>query len=47
MWYLFLQMWLWLLAAFLMGWFTHWIYSRESADKSPTEPSAHDRSTEY
>lgn len=24
MWYLFLQIWVWLVAAFALGWFTHW-----------------------
>ncbi len=35
MWYLFLQIWGWLLAAFVLGWFAHWIYIRRPAGQSP------------
>lgn len=27
MWYLFLQIWVWLLAAFVLGWVSHWLLS--------------------
>ncbi|MEO0367834.1 MAG: hypothetical protein AAF197_03505 [Pseudomonadota bacterium] len=26
MWYLFFQIWLWLVAAFILGWFAHWFF---------------------
>ncbi len=39
MWYLFLQIWIWLIAAFLLGWLAHWFFccrgkSEESALQS-------------
>jgi len=40
MWYLFLQIWLWLLAAFALGWLAHWFFCcRNKEDKETTSTS--------
>ena len=38
MWYLFLQIWVWLIVAFALGWFAHWFFccrDQEQDDGSP------------
>lgn len=37
MWYLFFQIWLWLIAAFALGWFAHWLLCCRSNKKGNTE----------
>jgi hypothetical protein len=37
MWYLFIQIWAWLLAAFALGWIAHWLLTRHSGDEERSD----------
>lgn len=37
MWFLFLQIWVWLLIAFLLGWFAHWFFCCRGESKEGKE----------
>ncbi|MEM7358465.1 MAG: hypothetical protein AAF431_05185 [Pseudomonadota bacterium] len=38
MWFLFLQIWLWLLIAFALGWFAHWFLCCRNRPEQDSEP---------
>ena len=43
MWFLFFQIWVWLLIAFALGWFAHWFFccrGKEKKEDQTTEPQA-------
>ena len=40
MWYLFFQIWVWLLAAFILGWFAHWFFCCRSSGQPETGNTA-------
>ncbi|MFT5612037.1 MAG: hypothetical protein ACI9WC_000303 [Arenicella sp.] len=38
MWYLFLQIWIWLIVTFALGWFAHWFFccrGKQQGDEQP------------
>ena len=42
MWYLFLQIWVWLLAAFVLGWWAHWFFCCRGRENLNDEPKTSD-----
>lgn len=39
--YLFLQIWMWLLAAFILGWLAHWfLFSREKSEAATSKKTS-------
>lgn len=40
MWFLFFQIWIWLLAAFILGWCAHWFYSNSGQTKPSDDISS-------
>lgn len=43
--YLFFQIWVWILAAFVLGWVSHWLLCCRSKDQAQDDSAAHDSRT--
>lgn len=45
MWYLFLQIWVWLIAAFALGWWSHWFYCCRGKDQAQSDSDSNTLAT--
>jgi predicted flap endonuclease-1-like 5' DNA nuclease len=46
MWFLFLEIWVWLLIAFVLGWFAHWFFCCRNKEVHTSTASDNDTNTE-